>query len=89
MGHTVSGSPLQNRVSLYTPPPIQPAAMPPKRSESSQKLANQEGRILLALDDIKNGRNKSLRAAARLYDIPFSTLQRRATGGSPRADSYH
>ena len=63
--------------------------MPPKRSESSQKLVNQEGRIQLAFSDIKNGRIASLRATARLYDIPFSTLQRRATGVSPRADSYH
>ena len=63
--------------------------MPPKRSNSSQKLANQEGRIQLALADIKKGQIASLRAAARLYDVPFSTLQRRATGVIPRADSYH
>jgi hypothetical protein len=52
--------------------------MPPIRTESSQKLANQEGRILLALSDIKNGRVKSIRAAAKLYEIPRSTLQTRA-----------
>jgi hypothetical protein len=61
--------------------------MPPKRSEFSQKLARQEGRILLALDDIKNGRINSLRAAAKLYEIPFSTLQDRATGISSRVDT--
>ena len=61
--------------------------MPPKRSEFSQKLAKQEGRIILALDDIKSGRIKSLRAAAKLYDIPFSTLQERATGISSRVDT--
>ena len=38
--------------------------MPPIRTESSQKLANQEGRILLALDDIKNSRIKSIRVVA-------------------------
>ena len=44
--------------------------MPPIRTESSQKPANQEGKILLALNDIKNGRIASIRAAAKLYDIP-------------------
>ncbi len=63
--------------------------MPPKRSEFSQKLAKQEGRIILALDDIKTGRINSLRAAAKLYDIPFSTPQRRAVGISSRVDKYH
>ncbi|KAF7734260.1 HTH Psq-type DNA-binding domain-containing protein, partial [Penicillium ucsense] len=48
--------------------------MPPIRSGSSQNLANQEGKILLALDDLQNGRIKSLRAAASLYEIPRSTL---------------
>ena len=61
--------------------------MPPIRSESSQKLANQEGRILLALSDIKNGRIESLRAAARLYDLPYTTLHDRATGVSSRVET--
>jgi hypothetical protein len=54
--------------------------MPPIRSESSQKLANQEGKILLALDDFQNGRVKSVRAAASQYAIPKSTLHARADG---------
>jgi hypothetical protein len=49
--------------------------------------ANQEGKILLALDDIKNGRIKSIRAAAKLYAIPRSTLQTRAHGTVSRADT--
>ena len=60
--------------------------MPPKRIESSQKSVNQEGKILLALDDLQNGRIKSLRAAAKLYAIPFSTLQARADGRISRVD---
>lgn len=60
--------------------------MLPNRTESSQKSANQEGRILLALDDIKYGRIKSISAAAKLYDIPRSTLQTRANGVVSRAD---
>lgn len=73
------GHPIQKRVSLPTYI-LQPPTMPPIRSESSHKPANQEGRALLALDDIKHGRIKSLRAAANLYEIPRSTLQARADG---------
>lgn len=51
--------------------------MPPIRSESSQKSAYQEGRVLLAFDDIKNGHINSIRATARLYDIPHTTLANR------------
>lgn len=60
--------------------------MPPIRSESSQKLVNQEGKILLALEDLKNGRVKSIRAAATLYAISCSTLQYRAAGRIARVD---
>jgi len=52
--------------------------MPPIRIQSLLKSANQEGRILLALSDIKNGRIALLRAAARLYNISESTLRSRA-----------
>jgi hypothetical protein len=54
--------------------------MPPIRSESWQKSANQEGKILLALNDLQNGRIKSIRAAPKLYEIPRATLRTRAQG---------
>lgn len=60
--------------------------MPPNRSGSSHKLANQEGKILLALSDLKEGRIQSLRAAARLYEIPESTLRTRASSTQSRVD---
>jgi hypothetical protein len=60
--------------------------MPPIRTESSRKLANQEGKILLALEDIKTGRIPSIRAAARLYDLPETTLRGRAHGIQSRVD---
>ncbi|CEJ62624.1 hypothetical protein PMG11_11119 [Penicillium brasilianum] len=60
--------------------------MPPIRSQSSHKLANQEGKILLALSDLKEGRIQSLRAAARLYDLPETTLRDRAHGTQSRVD---
>ncbi|CEJ56112.1 hypothetical protein PMG11_02335 [Penicillium brasilianum] len=64
----------------------EPLTIPLIRVESSHNPANQEGRILLALSDIKDGRIKSIRAAAKLYDIPRSTLQTRAHGQISRAD---
>lgn len=61
--------------------------MPPIRYKSSQKAANQEGKIILALSDLENGRVKSIRAAATLYAIPRSTLQARVDGRISRVDS--
>ena len=60
--------------------------MPPIRAESQQKPANQEGKILLALDDIKNSRVISLYAAAKLYQIPYTTLRARANSRTARGD---
>lgn len=60
--------------------------MPPIRSKSHPKSTNREGKILLALDDIKNCRVKPLRAAAKLYDILLSTLHTRAHGQISRAE---
>jgi hypothetical protein len=66
--------------------------MPPIRTEFSQKSANQEGRILIALNDIKNSRVKFIRAAAKLYDIPYSTLHtrlnHRVSRNNTRANSH-
>jgi hypothetical protein len=61
--------------------------MPLIRSESRHKLANQEGKILLALSDIKNSRVKSIRAAAKLYEIPYITLADPAKGVLARVES--
>jgi hypothetical protein len=49
-------------------------------------LANREGKILLALDDLQKGRIKSIRAAAKLYEIPLATLHHRAQGRLSRVD---
>ncbi|OOQ87818.1 hypothetical protein PEBR_16629 [Penicillium brasilianum] len=60
--------------------------MPPIRSANAQKLAEQEGKILLALSDLQEGRIQSIRAAATLYAIPRSTLQARSDGRLSRVD---
>jgi hypothetical protein len=83
--HGRAAHPTENRVFLPTYQ-LQPPTMPPIRTESSQNSANQEGRILLALSDIKDDRIKSLRAAAKLYDIPYRTLAARASRRAARVD---
>ena len=60
--------------------------MPPKRAESQRKSAETEGRILLAIQAVKNSQIKSLHAAAKLYVIPYATLHNRATGVPSRVD---
>src|SRR5450432_4244789 len=58
--------------------------MPP----SNQALpSNQEGRILLAMQALKLGHIKSIRAAAASYDIAYTTLQNRIHGIPSRRDS--
>jgi helix-turn-helix, Psq domain len=43
-------------------------------------LVQQEGRIALALEALKQGYFTSARAAAKAYDVPKSTFQNRANG---------
>ena len=54
--------------------------MPPIRSRSSSNSAEQEGRILLAIQAFKNKEISSIRELARRFNIPRTTLQRRLTG---------
>ncbi|KFY89750.1 hypothetical protein V500_05516 [Pseudogymnoascus sp. VKM F-4518 (FW-2643)] len=51
------------------------------------KSSNQEGRILLAIQSIKQGHIQSIRAAAMLYDVPKATLRRRAYSVTSRRNS--
>ena len=56
---------------------------PPHNTQS----AHNEGRIVLAVQAIKQGRVSSMRAAAQTYDISKSTLRRRVQGINARRDS--
>ena len=50
----------------------------------------QASRIALAIQATRNGPNRiSQRAAAKLYDIPLSTLNGRINGAQPRRDTRH
>ena len=54
--------------------------MPPKRSQKAQKLVEQEGRILLAIKAIQNGRIPTVAAAAPSFDVPRTTPADRMKG---------
>jgi hypothetical protein len=60
--------------------------MPPIRSQNRQKLTEQEGRILLAIQAIKKQEKLSIREAARIYDIPHTTLYARLRGRQNRVE---
>jgi hypothetical protein len=55
---------------------------PPKQAKSS----NQEGRIQLAKQAIKQGQFQSIRVAAEVYDVPERTLGYRIHGRTSRDD---
>lgn len=61
--------------------------MPPIRTQNRQNLIEQEGRILLAIQVIEKQEKLSIREAARIYNIPFSTLQARLQGRKNRVDT--
>ena len=54
--------------------------MPPIRKKDPLKSAQIEGKIELAIADLKNGKIRSIREAARIYVIPRTTLQDRING---------
>jgi len=47
---------------------------------------SKEARVLLALDAVQNDEKLSLRAAARLYNVPYNTLRDRHAGKPARRD---
>ena len=54
--------------------------MPRIRKKDPLESAQIEGKIELAISDLKNGRIRSIREAARIYTIPRATLQDRMKG---------
>ncbi|ODM20650.1 hypothetical protein SI65_03703 [Aspergillus cristatus] len=61
--------------------------MPPKRTKSSQKSIEQEGRILFAIRHIRNGATESIREIAARFEVPKSTLLHRLNGQLSRAEA--
>jgi signal recognition particle subunit SEC65 len=54
--------------------------MPPKAPQNIRNLAEKEGRIILAISALKNLEIRNIREAARVYNVPCSTLQDRLRG---------
>jgi len=54
---------------------VQPPIMPPKRTQSSQKYIEQEGRVLLAIETIKKQEITVIAEAARRFNIPRTILR--------------
>jgi allophanate hydrolase subunit 2 len=63
--------------------------MPRIRSQKLQKLVEQEGRLLLAVKVIENGKHTSIRAAAEAFTVPRATLQDRMEGHESRVVRRH
>ena len=61
--------------------------MPPIRPQTSRNPEEQEGRLLLAIQAIKNQEISATREAARRYNVPRSTLSARLRGVTNRANS--
>lgn len=55
-------------------------------SISRSGFFEQEGRILLAISSLEKKETTTIREAARLYDVPRTTLQRRLNGSINRAE---
>ncbi|EED11996.1 conserved hypothetical protein [Talaromyces stipitatus ATCC 10500] len=60
--------------------------MPPIRKKDPSKSAQIEGRIQLAVSDLKNGRISNIREVTRIYDIPRTTLRDRLKGIEYKAE---
>lgn len=54
--------------------------MLPIRKKDPKKSIQDEGKIELAISDLKNERIRSIRKAARIYSIACTTLQDRIKG---------
>ena len=60
--------------------------MPPKSRAKKKDQVEQEGRVLLAISSLRKKEITNIREAARLYDVPRTTLQRRLNGSTNRAE---
>jgi hypothetical protein len=61
--------------------------MPPKAHINSKNSVKQEGRVLLAVSALKKKEILNIREAARVYNVPYTTLQRRLKGHTFQAES--
>jgi hypothetical protein len=60
--------------------------MPLKARINSKNSVEQEGRILLAVSSLKKKEILNIHEAARVYNMPYTTLQRRLKGHTFQAE---
>jgi hypothetical protein len=61
--------------------------MPPKARTNSNKSVEKEGRVLLAVSAIKKQEIKSIREAARIFNVSDRTIRRRLNGTISRTET--
>jgi hypothetical protein len=61
--------------------------MPPKARQNSRNSVEQEGRILLAISALEKQEIRSIREAARIFNVSFETLRRCRNGISSRLET--
>ena len=59
--------------------------MPPKKRQISNNSIEKEGRVLLAISAIEKQEIKSIREAARVFNVTHTTLRRRLNGITSRS----
>ena len=61
--------------------------MPPKVRQISRNSIEKEERLLLAISALENKQIRNIREAARAYNVPRTTLQRRLNGHTSRSET--
>ncbi|KAL8350104.1 hypothetical protein RB601_001398 [Gaeumannomyces tritici] len=72
-------------INLVATRPVNP--LPKHLNTCAMDSQSKESRVILALPAIENDPKISMRAAAKLYNIPYSTLNDRRHGRIVRSDS--
>jgi hypothetical protein len=67
---------------------IQRVTMPPIHDQNSRNSIEQEGRILLAISDLKNGDISTIHRAAAIYNIPRTSLRNRLNGIQQKGEKH-
>jgi hypothetical protein len=56
-------------------------------SKNASNRPETEGKLLLAISDYESGKFRSIRAAAKAYEVSYATLSRRLKGVAPQCES--
>jgi predicted transcriptional regulator len=62
--------------------------MPPKLCQNLRNSAEWERSLLLTISALKNQETCNIREAARIYNVPRSTLQDRLRGKTTRSETH-